>query len=236
MSVSPSTEPGAKTVSVVIAKNGLPVIKKNGRYMSSSVDPAKEAQTWAERAMELVHTRSARKTQAPVPAHIFVLGLGAGYHIVALKKICPQSEIVVLENDPLVVSAAESLQPQLQTERIAHIISEPEVRRLIENKKFCEFLNKPYLILKHGPSLQVEPEYFTEVERLLIGRDPLAFLVLLKTRPELYSLLDPEAINRLLGNGGSELVSIKTIQKLFSKSSGFNQERRMWKVLEELVK
>lgn len=205
-------------ITVEQARSGHPILKVDGRGLCSSFDPIKEATSWAEKAV----------VDAGDAESVFVLGLGAGYHSEALRARLPGRLVVTIEGDSSLAKEAISIHPQLKA---APIVVEPEWHRLIEHAVFRDALAGRYAIVKHGPSCQIHSDYFNGVERLLIGREKIAFLLQLKTRPDLYSLFDPAAIESM----SPELVSIKTIQGLFSVGAATSRERRMWKLLEELI-
>lgn len=205
-------------ITVEASRSGHPILKKDGRFLDSSFDPVKDATIWAERV-----AREAGDAES-----VFVLGVGTGYHIEALKVLLPSRMIVAIDCDSAVVSEATRINSAL---RSLSVVCETEWHRLIEHAAFRDGLGGRYAIAKHGPSCQIQMTYFHAVERLLIGREKIAFLLQLKTRPELYALFDPAAIEAM----GPDLVSIKTLQNLFSESSANRRERRLWKVLEELI-
>ena len=83
-------------IQVVIAKNGLPVLKHH-IALHSLIDPEKEARRWTDRADISAAIKDRKK--------IAVFGFGAGYHIKALLELdCPS--IVVIEPEPAVLRVA----------------------------------------------------------------------------------------------------------------------------------
>lgn len=203
-----------------VARSGHEVLKKNGRWLASSVDPLREAQQWARQVLKQTGTES--------PETAIILGLGCGYHVAELAARKPRGSVIVIDCDREIHEKALDFVPSLKSEKI---VIEKDWLKLVDSPLVRDAVGGPYRILKHAPSCALEPEFFTHVERLLLGRDKLAFLVLLKARPEILALFDSD----LLGEIRDEAVSIKTLQKIFSARSGANRERRLWKVLEELV-
>ncbi len=83
-------------IQVVIAKNGLPVLKHH-IALHSLIDPEKEARRWADRADISAAIKDRKK--------IAVFGFGAGYHIKALLELgC--SSVVVIEPEPAILRVA----------------------------------------------------------------------------------------------------------------------------------
>jgi hypothetical protein len=212
------------------ARTGLPVLKKNGRFIDSSIDPAREALAWVEK-------------QAPVGQLVgqsvgqlfdqwIVLGIGSGYHVAALVAHLAESKIsqpiLVIDNDNELVDAAKIICPSLSA---CKIVVETDWRKLVDNVDFCDAVGSVYKICEYGPSFQIDPVYFKAVHSLLRGREKVSFLHLLKTRPDLLSSLNPQAILKL----PDEPVSVRTMCDLFSEQAFSSRERRLWRILEELI-
>jgi len=199
-------------------------MKKNGKWLASSIDPVREAQQWSE----------AVRTTAETNVTIVVLGLGCGYHVAELLSSNPKSSLLVVECDHEVKERALQFCPGLAG---VSIVVEPDWMKLVEHSLVRDALGGLYQVVKHSPSLAIgarETEYFSAVEGMLLGRDKLSFLVLLKTRPEILSLLDSDILMDS-DRFQDEPVSIRTMQKLFSQGPNTSRERRLWRVLEELV-
>ena len=199
------------------ARNGQLILKKDGRFLGSSFDPAKEARLWAERAVQGGHPEEG----------LIVLGLGSGYHVAELIALTPKP-VLVIDSDQAIADGVKEIVPSIPA---AQILIESDWTRLIERTRFRDAVTRPYRVVTFGPSAQIDSEYFRAVEHLLIARDRAFFLLQLKIRPELCAQLDPEAILAL----SDELVSIKSMAKMFSKSSVHSRERRLWRALEELI-
>ena len=211
-------------ISIEATRSGHSVLRKNGRLLGSSIDPMREAVQWTEKV--------SAKNQ------VVVLGLGTGYHVVELMKR-PGAKVLTIEADPEVVEKALCLNPTLSRH---DIVVEPNWQYLVHSARFRDALQGIFEIAPHGPSVQIEPDYFSNVERLLLGRDKISFLLQLKLRPELLALLDADAIALLAEQESGELlsakneaISVKTVKKLFSNRADHSVERRLWRVLEELV-
>lgn len=211
-------------ISVENARGGQPVLKKEGRWLASSFDPVKEAMAWAKQAAQ---------TLGPGDC-LFVFGLGSGYHVAELAKILRRDRYLVIESDPEIARVVFDLIPEIDESRV---VIETDWIKLVNDDRFRDVLAGVYRYSKYGPSCQMSPEFYRFVENLLIGRDRISFLLQLKARPNIWALLDPEKVaefGSMTGSGG-ELVSIKTLQKLFSEKSNNQRERQIWRVLEELV-
>jgi len=205
-------------IELVTARNGKSVLKKDGKLLASVFDPLREAAAWADKV----------QSEFGADESIIVLGLGSGYHVEELSARCSDRAIYVVEKDVEIAERVFELCGGIRRDRV---IVEPDWIRLADLPVFQEALGGVYRIAPHGPSYQIDPEYYGAVDRLLRGRDKLSFLLLMKTRPEFLPLLDAEAVNAI----GDEAISIKTISRLFSARAVGSRQRRIWQLLEELV-
>jgi hypothetical protein len=75
--------------------------------------------------------------------------------------------------------------------------------------------------------------FYTQVESFLLARMPSSFLNNLVLRSELQNEITPDALAEI----GSEVVTIKTIEKLLqlSPARAISDERTLWNILSELV-
>lgn len=206
-----------------LAKNGHRILRKNGRLLASSVDPIREAQVWADHVCSIIEPHEL----------IIVLGLGCGYHIEELQTRRPQNQLFVIDSDPELLSQVHMICPKVS---MVNVLIEANWNELIGSQTFRDAIGGVYRIVKHGPSCQIDEEYFKCVEGLLLGREKISFLYLMKTRPELLSILDPEKITQIMEQPDNEAISIKTLSQMFASNSMVRRERRIWRVLEELVK
>lgn len=205
-------------IKVELAKNGLAILKKNGKLLASSVDPIREAASWVARVCE----------KSKPNEIMIVLGLGSGYHVVELMKCRPVDSFIIIESDIEILRETLKIFPALSAIKI---IVEPDWQKLIENHVFKDAVGGVYQIAIHGATGQIDSVYICAVESLLLGREKPSFLLLLKARPDLLGIFNPSAIENL----SDELVSIKTVSQLFGPKSLASRERRLWRVLEELV-
>ncbi|MES2964938.1 MAG: hypothetical protein V4760_13690 [Bdellovibrionota bacterium] len=205
-------------ITIESSRAGVPIIKVEGRALASTFDPLKEAASWAQ---------SVEATLAPGTAAV-ILGAGCGYHVAALKMLCPKSTVLTLEPDLEVAEHALRFNPSLRPE---DIVVETDRLKITEHARVKDALGGVFVPVTHGPTAQVRPEWVAELSAFLMARDKLSFLLQLRMRPDLFALLEPAKIEAIV----NEPVSIKTLQKLFKDSSASSQERRLWRVLEELI-
>ncbi len=200
------------------AKNGSLIHLKDGKYLASSFDPQKEAEAWYKNSNQ--RTKYART--------VFVLGLGSGYHIRVLTRELPQTKIVVIEPDHELVKSYQAA----NSEELV-IVCEQDWRRLFQHSSVSSGVQDKYAALLHPPSLSVEKDYFSNTYKFLLARSVEGLFALLKTRPDLLSELDEVKLADLARS--SEAVTIRTLTNAMKSTTYLNENRRIWKVLEDLL-
>lgn len=205
-------------ITVETSRSGLPILKEEGRLLASSFDPVKEAETWADHVEPLLGPG----------AVAIIVGIGAGYHIAALKARRPSLTVLALDASSEIADHALKFNPSLTA---LDVIVESDRLALTQAPRLHDAMGGHYVPLVHGPTAQQHPEWCEAVFAFLLGRDKLSFLLQLRLRPELFALLEPARIAEI----ANEPISIKTLQRAFRADAGRNRERRLWRVLEELV-
>ncbi len=205
-------------IEVEKARNGLPILKSEGRLTASSFDPVREARTWAENLRPQLE-----KTET-----LIVIGVASGYHLAAVKELCPGTKLFGIERSTQVTDFALQWNPSLMPEEI--VIAE-KMEDLISWPHLRKALRTAYVLVTHGPTQHSEASWCSEMQDFFAARTPEAFRLHLSLRPELAELLKGEALETL----PNELLSIKNLQKLFAPLAPCTTERRLWHVLEELV-
>lgn len=200
------------------ARNGQPVFKVDGRSLVSTFDPSKEARTWAEKAVNEIGDRDA----------VIVVGLACGYHLQALRQMRPSLAIVTIEASDEIRDAARKIHPDLKD-----IVIAADAKALSASIELRDILARRFAVLVHAGQAQTRSEWTQAVTRFLNGRDALSFLLQLRLRPELYALFDEKKISALANV--TEPISILTIRSLFKNDAMSTRERRVWRVLEELI-
>lgn len=206
-------------IEVVQAKDGRTVFVKNGKFLASSFNPIKESETWWANCEGL--TKNAKT--------IFILGLGCGYHVEVAKKAQPNVKIVVIECDHELIQLWRHHNPNSDLE----IVYESDWRKLFSNSHVNSGIQDRYSVLSHPASLNVEKDYFSNIHRFLLARNVEGLFALLKARPELISDFDDAKLADLARS--SDPVSIKTLSKIMKPTTYASENRRLWKVLEELI-
>lgn len=208
------------------ARNGQAILKMDGRAIVSTFDPAKEARSWAEKAIVEIGDRDS----------VIILGAGCGYHIIALRELKPSLNILTIEaSEEIAAFARESFARagDIDTRYFGEIVVGASALSLTENLLLRDFMGQRYAVVTHPGLAAVRAEWTREMATFLTGRDYLSFLLQVRMRPELHALFDEEKIAQLKAHNGP--ISILTIRSLFSPSALASRERRIWRVLEELI-
>lgn len=203
-------------ISTEASRSGHPILRFEGRLLASSIDPIREANTWAKRAFE-----EARGAES-----VLVIGLGCGYHVEELRALAPAMQIFVAEPSMEVVDWNLANHPNLSREKI--LVGSDFSQLLVE---WTDALSMTTAYLVHGASAQIHPEWTDSVLKFVLARDKTAFLTRIRALPNLLAILDPDRIAAM----NEEPVSINTLRGLFRADPVDSQERRLWRVLEELV-
>jgi hypothetical protein len=208
------------------ARNGQAIYKIDGRSVVSSFDPAKEARGWAENAVKEIGDRES----------VVILGAGCGYHILALRELRPSLSILTIEESKDIAAFAHTVlasQPDIDVRQFGEIIVASRPIELTESLILRDFMSHRYAVVTHAGLAAVRPDWTHEMATFLTGRDYLSFLLQLRMRPELHALFDEEKIAKL--QASTSPISILTIRSLFSAQAQNSRERRLWRVLEELI-
>ncbi|HVK62454.1 MAG TPA: hypothetical protein VM432_12930 [Bdellovibrionales bacterium] len=197
------------------ARSGHSVLRFDNRLLASSIDPVREAQSWAKKVAAGV-----RK------GDVCVIGAGCGYHIDELQKLLPKTRIVVIEASSEVAEWVLSKFTHFKKENFL-VGSDPSA----DLEAWCDTLFGVSQAFLHGATTQIHTEWSHRMHRFVVARDRNSFLTQVRARPELLAVLDPKKIELM----PDEPVSIKTLGSLFQATSIDSQERRLWRILEELV-
>lgn len=202
------------------ARNGETVFTVDGRSLVSSFDPSKEAQAWALKALAQIADRTSA----------IIIGAACGYHIKALKNLRSDLAVLTIEASENIAAGVLDIHHDINASDIIVAMTPME---LTNSLKFRDFIIGRFAILTHPAQALMRDAWTSELTQFLTGRDSLAFLMQLRMRPELYALFDEEKIAALAGQQSP--ISILTIRNLFKAEAKASRERRIWRVLEELV-
>jgi len=144
--------PPAVGIQIVASKTGVPSIRIGNALLHSLYDPVREAEDWVRHYGDKIRRCS----------DIVVFGFGLGYHVSQLLKIhgsipAHQRKIVIFE------SRLDILKVALEIVDLTDVLSEVEI---VSDRDIPE-LDKGFVILKHMPSVNLNPEYFNNIHSKL---------------------------------------------------------------------
>lgn len=214
---------------IEIARTGSEVLIVGNLATASLVNPEREAQHWAE--TQIARLKKARSSEAVV-----VLGVGSAFHLRALTAIADGRPIIAVDTCRESIEFAKSRTPNvtfvwahapIQTAAVQaaySFLSRPEI---------ASWLRQPFTFLKHKPTVSRAGEPLRRIESWITGRTPEALAAHLRMRPEIAAALDPARASRI---AEIPLVSIRDLAKMWDVSAELKSDRRIFRVLEELVR
>lgn len=214
----------------------------NDVLTASSLDPVEEAQRWLRGVFkdhpELVNCPAKQST--PPWNVIVVLGIGSGYHVDLLAREV-KLPIVAIETDPYLYEKREFYTQNFaslcdQQNKIWCLRSESESKEFIDSTKMSMILSQAYLLLEHRPSFHRSgSQMLMQFRESFLGRTQTAFERLLRAREAL--LVETQISSaRTPKNKGASLYSIKDLKQSWKSEFESSRNRRILRVLEELVK
>ena len=205
--------------SEMTAKSGDKILSKNGVTFASQFDPRIEATRWVD------------KLSADRDCNLVCLGAGSGYHLLELVKRIPARQILVIEKYEEVVTWVRD---QFDDLRDVSFVSGTALHALLASPEVAEWVTEVFEIVEFRPSVFIDTELYASVRSQLIGRTRETFLEQIRVRPE-YNY--NEISDRVQADLGG-FVSIKSVAGIFDDVRGTvnSSERRIWKILGELIK
>lgn len=201
-----------------VAKSGDPILMHGTRHLCSSIDPRAEGEKWA------------RSIYHPSMKNYVVLGVGCGYHLRALEPMVSQGgRILAIELDCRLKEFLSSQPPFASCVEIAFFPQYSDK----EQDQILKLLPQSSLrIVRFDPCYRLFPLPYSQIEKLLLGRDPQALKQLTFQREELSWT---HAISKTLPAGEKHrALSIKDLP--LSRAGGDAEEKTIWSLLRELVK
>lgn len=214
------------------SRTGHDVLFIDGKATASTIDPVKEAAAWVAANYSVA---SLVKGEALV-----VLGAGSGFHISALRaELGEQTDrkIVVIDTCKSSIDFVRS--------RLSHL---PEIKFILVSAgtTFSDFYRRndvvdwafePFTLLRHRSSM-VRNSDLSQMEECLVGRSVQAFRAQLEARPSLASALNSARLKKLAEAKltSKSLISVRDLTSVWEVSSEPSTERRLLRVLEELVR
>lgn len=210
------------------SRSGHDVLFVDGKATASTIDPLKEAIAWVDSTYA--------KGSAGADETLVVIGAGSGYHVAALRE-CTQQKIVVIDTCTSSLEFLHSRFPNLQEVRFVAVSSGTTFSEFFRRNDVVEWVFEPFTLLRHRSSM-VRNCDLGKVEECLVGRTVEAFRAQLEARPSVASGLNSSRLKKLaetkLNTKG--LISVRDLTSVWEVSSEPSSERRLLRVLEELVR
>ncbi len=199
------------------SRSGHWIFKLDGTLMASRNDPVSQAQSWIENQKPICNDEAYMGKQRT----LFVLGLGCGYHVLALLRKCSRAQIVVIEARNETLEWVFNHVERSWESRVTMIVGE-EPHRYFDTSKAKLLLRNPYCVLPYAPAMRKEERFYSEWQQYLLARDGKSLEAQMK-------LLDPLGITRI-GEEKSELLSIKDLKFKMEDS-----QSKIWNLLSEMI-
>ena len=218
---------GRSPSGVETSRTGAEVLIVGNLATASLVNPEREAEQWADVQMKRVLASRSMET-------IVVIGVGSGFHIRALQnKISDRDlkcSIVAIDT---CVESIQFVSPQISNVAILHANLENGIDFFFAREDVSPWLVQTFTLLKHKPTIARVGAPLRNLETWLVGRTPEAFSAHLKLRPQIAAALNAGRAHRI---AETPLVSIRDLSKMWDISSELKVDRRLFRVLEVLVK
>jgi len=205
----------------LLTSSGKTVLLYEGRRVCS-LEPEREATSWVQR-----NSLRLRGVQ-----NVIVLGVGCGYHLVALRKYLPEATILAIEtkSDFLEFTRGES-SLDLSDVMFLHARGATDLRK---NCVLRDLLKDNYTVLKFVPAQIGDEVLYREMEDLLLARNIEGLRYVLSLRSDLCRSLEVDSEKNWIDPLG-ELFSIKTLEKMLSQQAD-GEVRLILKSLREMVR
>jgi hypothetical protein len=206
-----------------ISRTGKPIFRYHERLLSSRVDPEAEAKSWLHRL----------PLRPQVQTSLF-LGLGGGYHLQAFGQASDQgsTSILLIEPDAELYEAVSK-----SVSLPAHTwICEGIAANVARRELFCDAIRDGFAWYASPASVSTNSVYFSEISEIILARTEKSFHWHLSFRPELACLLDADRISAWVRQRQeNEGISVTSMKQFFRPEAVATYERRLWKVLEEMI-
>lgn len=212
------------------AKSGAEVLLVEGLATASLVNPEREAGQWADMQMGRL-----KATDPNEP--VVVLGVGSGFHLKALM-----TAMINLSSGSAVprLVAIDTCRASIEFARVRL----PSVEMILADVAagadsfftdpvVTSVLTQAHTLLRHKPTISRIGQPLRVVETWMVGRTSEAFLAQLKLRPEIAAALNPARAAKV---ADAKLLSVRDLSKMWDISSELKSDRRIFRVLEELVR
>lgn len=210
------------------SRNGHLVLFVDGKATASTVDPVKEAVSWVSSFHSLIVSDSEET--------LVIIGAGSGFHVEALRE-STSKKIVVIDTCKASIEFTKVRLSHLREIKFIEMPTGSTFSEFLQCNDVVEWVFEPFAILRHRSSM-VRNLDLGKIEECLVGRTVDAFRAQLEARPSIASRLNSARLKKLaetkLNSNG--LISVRDLTSVWDVSSEPSNERRLLRVLEELVR
>lgn len=212
---------------IEIARTGAEVLRVANLATASLVNPEREASQW-------VSLQSVRLAAVRADEPVVVLGVGSGFHLACLRNQMKErglaGRLIALDSCLESIAFAEA---RVQEVEFIRVDLEAGVENFAGRADISSWLAQSHTFLKHKPTVTRSGADLRTVESWILGRTPEAFSAQLKLRPQIAAALNATRATKI---AECPLISIRDLSKIWDISSELKSDRRMFRVLEELVR
>jgi hypothetical protein len=204
----------------------------SGLATASLVDPEREAVRWFENQRP-----SLKGLGGGEP--VVVLGVGSGFHLEVLANHYPRHQVIALDVCESSIAFVQAKFEKKKTENLSlYLVDLAQGMSTFFLKQ--AWVSQAFTLLRHRSSCARNGEAMRLVDAWLVGRVPTTFSNHLRVRPELAACFESdralEVISSMCGKNEEMLFSVREISKLWDVKSNTKEARRLFRVIEELVK
>lgn len=215
--------------SIGISKSGAEVLCVENLATASLVQPETEGRRWAEAQRKRL--KWLRRLEP-----IVVLGVGSGFHLRALVELVTEMHADGGKPQP-VIFALDTCEASIEFSRArcsgVKFQQASSGDTFLNSAEVQSWLLQSYTLLSHRPTLARSGANMRQIEELLLGRTPETFSDQLRLRPQIAAALNPGRSKDL---ANPRRISIRDLAKTWDISSETKTDRRIFRVLEELVR
>jgi Glycosyltransferase Maf N-terminal domain len=194
------------------------VLKINGNYVCSSVDPLSEAKKWVQKNNSKIQSVDT----------VIVLGVGCGYHIAALAKAHLQKKIIAIDIRSEFIDFAKS-ENSLDLIDV-QFVSANSTAQLKTSTVIKKAIATSYTVLHFAAAKGAEKEKYNDIENFLLSRTEEGLQFILSERKDLGQIFQTQSMRGTV----ADLISIKTLEKLMRPEIE-HDEKLIFQTLRELV-
>ncbi len=202
-----------------VVENDISIPIIDGVATESFRNPKRDAARWVERERPRVEGFQA----------VVFLGVGSGLYLKEFNKNFPETEVVVVSKEKILLDNFEKLKLNG-----IHCVRAANIEDLKSSMTIQRLVRKVFRVLKHPGEFRATNSLYSEFESFLCGRSFESFGWHLNKRPALQKIFRQVALQ---GDLSGRPLSIVDLKRIASRISGPpSREIKILRALEELIK